>query len=54
MATKVANWASAASGSNSPTPPTEEQPRMGFFSSNKSFKGSMDAGGAVGIQTEKE
>eukprot|EP00752_Nemacystus_decipiens_P008360 g7472.t1 len=52
MASKVANWAAAAtSASSSSTPPVEEQPRMGFFSTNKSFKASVDAGQ---IENEKE
>ena len=51
MAAKVANWAAAATGGSSPTPPTDEQPRMGFLNINKSFKASADAGE---IENEKE
>lgn len=51
MAAKVANWAAAATSAASTPPPTDEQPRMGFFSTNKSFKASTDAGQ---IENEKE
>lgn len=51
MAAKVANWAAAATSGSSPPPPSSEQPRMGFFSTNKSFKASVDAGQ---IENEKE
>lgn len=55
MAAKVANWAAAASSSSSPPPPKDDQPRMGFFNPNKSFKTPAGPPADVGqIENEKE